>query len=68
MTTKTSEPSYHLTFDDAVEIHMMLWDGWIQSRIAAKYDVNIGRISEVKNGLLHLGSETVAKQEYLKSA
>lgn len=68
MTTKTNEPSYQLTFDDAVEIHMMLWDGWIQSRIAAKYDVNIGRISEVKNGLLHHGSETVAKQAYLKSA
>ena len=28
----------------------MLWDGWLQSRIAAHFDVNIGRISEVKTG------------------
>jgi len=68
MTTKTNEPSYQLTFNDAVEIHMMLWDGWIQSRIAAKYDVNIGRISEVKNGVTHFGSEAMAKRAYLKSA
>jgi len=68
MSKKPNEPSYQLTFNDAVEIHMLLWDGWIQSRIAAKYDVNGGRVSEVKNGALHLGSEAVAKQAYLKSA
>jgi len=40
MTMKTNEPSYQLTFEDAVEIHTLLWDGWLQRRIAAKYDVN----------------------------
>lgn len=68
MTIKTNEPSYQLTFEDAVEVHTMLWDGWIQSRVAAKYDVNIGRVSEVKNGLLHPGSEYEARRIYRKSA
>lgn len=64
MTTKTNEPSYQLTFDDAVHVHMMLWDGWLQSRVAAKYDVNGGRISEVKNGTLHPGSKARARELY----
>ncbi|MEQ8308586.1 MAG: hypothetical protein RIA09_18785 [Hoeflea sp.] len=65
---KTNEPSYQLTFEDAVEIHGLLWDGWLQSRIAAKYDVNGGRISQVKNGTLHPGSEDEARRIYRKSA
>lgn len=43
-------PSRRLTQEDAVQIWSMLWDGWLQSRIAAYFDVNIGRISEVKTG------------------
>lgn len=43
-------PSRRLTLEDAVQVWFMLWDGWLQSRIAAYFDVNIGRISEVKTG------------------
>ncbi len=43
-------PSRRLTLEDAVQVWIMLWDGWLQSRIAAHFDVNAGRISEVKTG------------------
>ena len=43
-------PSRRLTQEDAIKIWFMLWDGWLQSRIAAYFDVNIGRISEIKTG------------------
>ena len=45
-----------LTFEEAVEIHKMIAAGVIQSRIAAHFDVNGGRISEVNTGKLHPGS------------
>lgn len=56
--------SYTLTFEDAVQIHMLIWDGWLQSRIAAKYDVNGGRISEVNTGKRYPGSAEVAAKIY----
>ncbi|WP_336055222.1 hypothetical protein [Nitratireductor sp. CH_MIT9313-5] len=59
-----SAPSYRLTFEDAVEVHRMLWEGWLQSRIAAHFDVNPGRISEVKHGTLHERSYQEAKRRY----
>ncbi|MBN8911504.1 MAG: hypothetical protein J0H65_05470 [Rhizobiales bacterium] len=59
-----SKPSYTLTFDDAVQIHLLIWDGELQSRIAAKYDVNGGRISEVNTGKRHPGSAKVAAEIY----
>lgn len=43
-------PSRRLTLEDAIQVWIMLWDGWLQSRIAAHFDVNAGRISEVKTG------------------
>jgi len=43
-------PSRQLTKEDAVQVWFMLWDGWLQSRIAAYFDVNSGRVSEVKTG------------------
>lgn len=64
MTTPPDSPSYTLTFDDAVEIHRMLWEGWFQNRIAAHFDVNPGRISQVKHGTLHAGSYDVARQRF----
>ncbi len=42
----------------------MLWEGWLQSRIAAHFDVNPGRISEVKHGTLHERSYQEAKRRY----
>lgn len=49
-------PSHHLTFEEAVDVHMRLAAGEIYSRIAARYDVNQGRIADVKFGRLHPGS------------
>ena len=43
-------PSRSLTRNDAIQIHQMIRDGWLQSRIAAHFDVNPGRISEVNTG------------------
>lgn len=50
-------PSRSLTREDAIEIWQKHWDGWLQSRIAAKLDVNQGRISEVLNEHSHVGSK-----------
>lgn len=55
-----SKPSYTLTFEDAVQIHLRIWAGELQSRIAADFDVNGGRISEVNTGKLHPGSREEA--------
>ena len=51
--------SHTLTFDEAVKIHGYIATGIIQSRIAAHFDVNGGRISEVNTGQLHPGSYDV---------
>jgi hypothetical protein len=56
------KPSYRLTFNDAVEVWRRYWAGEIQSRIAAFFDVNQGRISEVVNGELHPGSIDAARR------
>ena len=63
-TMNPNAPSYRLTFEDAVQIHRMLWDGWFQNRIAAQFDVNPGRISEVKQGVLHPGSYEEARRRF----
>lgn len=43
-------PSRRLTKEDSRIIKQMLADGWLQSRIAAHFDVNVGRVSEIKTG------------------
>ena len=43
-------PSRTLTLNDAIKIHQMIREGWLQSRIAAHFDVNPGRISEINTG------------------
>ena len=53
-------PSYTLTFEDAVDIHLRIMRGEIQSRIAADFDVNGGRISEVNTGKTHPNSREEA--------
>ena len=55
-------PSRRLTQEDAVQVWFMLWDGWLQSRIAAYFDVNAGRISEVKTGKRQPNAYYVALQ------
>lgn len=54
-------PARILTFQDAVEVWRENWAGEIQSRIAAAFDTNQGRISEILNGHCHPGSEQVAR-------
>lgn len=49
-------PCYRLTFEDAVTIHLRLMSGEFYSRIAANFDVNQGRIADVKKHRLHPGS------------
>lgn len=43
-------PSRRLTNNDAIQIHKLIRKGWLQSRIAAEFDVNSGRISEINTG------------------
>jgi hypothetical protein len=50
MTNDRRRPSRRLTEKDAKEIKRRLRRGDFQSRIAADFDVNIGRISEIKTG------------------
>ena len=55
-------PSPRLTFDQAIEVHQLLRRGVFVNRIAAHFDVNPGRISEIKKGALHPGSRAAAVQ------
>ncbi|CAN7490834.1 hypothetical protein [Aminobacter aminovorans] len=59
--TKMQHPSRSLTFDDAVEIWRLHINGWFQHRIAAKFDVNPGRVNEVLKQRMHKGSCELAK-------
>ena len=56
------QPSYRLTFTDAVEVWRRYWAGEYQNRIAAFFDVNQGRVNEVIKGTRHPGSETAARR------
>lgn len=56
------QPAHRLTFDEAVEVWRLHWEGWLNHRIAAKFDTNQGRVSEVLTGKRHPGSEGAARQ------
>jgi hypothetical protein len=49
-------PSHRLTYEEAVSVHLRLMSGEMYSRIAASFDVNQGRIADVKFGRIHPGS------------
>ncbi|MEP0234277.1 hypothetical protein [Roseibium sp.] len=66
--TVDKQTSYKLTFEDAVQIHLMTMDGWYQSRIAAHFGANQGRVSEVNTGKLHIGSHEEALRRRYKAA
>lgn len=53
-------PSKKLTFADAVTIWRRILRGEFQNRIAADFDVNPGRISDIKKERLHPGSKLAA--------
>lgn len=51
MTKKSNRrPSRRLSAADAAVVKKLLSEGWFQNRIAALFDVNPGRISEIKTG------------------
>lgn len=56
----TTRPSPRLTFDDAVDVWKSHFGGEFQHRIAARFDVNPGRISEILKGTKHPGSREAA--------
>ncbi|MGX9117892.1 hypothetical protein ACWTU6_14595 [Mesorhizobium sp. BHbsci] len=58
-----TNPTYKLTFDDAVEIWLRHSNGDYQHHIAADYWVNPGRINDVLKGRKHLGSEKIAAEK-----
>lgn len=60
MTTRPNEPSYQLTFEDAVIVWLRHWDGEYQHHIAASFGVNPGRVNDVLKGRKHKGSEDLA--------
>lgn len=59
-TTKTTPK---LSFEDAVEVWKRYWAGEYQHRIAAYFDVNAGRISEILKRKRHIGSEKAAANQ-----
>ena len=62
MTDLNHEREHTPTFDEAVEIHLLLMAGERQSRIAPKFRTNQGRISEINTGKRHPGSRLVAER------
>jgi predicted XRE-type DNA-binding protein len=54
---------YRLTFNDAVDIWLRHWAGEYQHKIAASYSVNQGRVNDVLNERLHIGSKAVAAKK-----
>lgn len=60
MAVTTKEPSYRLTYDDAVQVWLLIWDGNFQNRIAAMFDTNSGRINEVVKERKFIGSKADA--------
>lgn len=60
MSVPTRLPSATLNYEGAVQVQILLMEGHFQNRIAAQFDVNPGRISEIKTGLVHQGSKAEA--------
>jgi len=52
--------TYRLMFNDTVDIWLRHWAGEYQHTIAASYDVSQGRVNDVLNERVHIGSKAVA--------
>ena len=65
---ESRRPSRRLTFEDAVAIWHRLLSGELQSRIAAEYDVNQGRVADIKMGRMFPGSFDVATGRVRKAS
>ena len=48
------------TFAEAVEIHKLIKRGFPNSQVAALFQTNQGRISEIRTGKRHKGSYEIA--------
>src|SRR5205807_2381991 len=60
--------TYRLTFNNAVDIWLRHWAGEYQHTIAASYDVNQGRVNDVLNERLHIGSKAVSPDRHRHTA
>jgi len=58
--TKLYKPSHKLSFEEAVEVWLLSFAGEFQNRIAARFDVNPGRINEILKGRKYIGSREIA--------
>lgn len=54
------QPSHRLTFDEAVQVWLLSFEGHFQNRIAAMFDTNPGRVNDVLKGRRHPGSQQEA--------
>jgi predicted XRE-type DNA-binding protein len=63
MAKNNRQPSYRLTFQDAVKIWNLYQDGMFQNRIAALFDVNPGRVNEVIKEKRFVGSRQIAMKK-----
>ncbi|WP_303719580.1 hypothetical protein [Brevundimonas naejangsanensis] len=61
MANRNYPPTRRLSIQDAVQIWIRHWDGEHQHRIAAAFNVNQGRISEILNCRLFAGSREIAE-------
>lgn len=62
------QPSHRLTFDEAVQVWLLYWDGHFQNRIAAMFDTNSGRVNDVVKERKHLGSKAEAMRRRSSAA
>lgn len=60
--TSTTPSISRLNFSKAVAVWKMRKAGWLQHRIAARLDVNQGRISEILQGKRFPGSREAAEK------
>lgn len=61
MANRNYPPTRRLSFQDAVQIWIRHWAGEHQHRIAAAFNVNQGRISEILNARCFAGSREIAE-------
>jgi hypothetical protein len=54
------QPSHRLTFEEAVQVWLLYWQGHFQNRIAAMFDTNPSRVNDVIKERKHAGSKVEA--------
>ena len=57
-----------VTFDDALSVWAMHWNGVFQNRIAATFDVNPGRVNEILKGQKYKDSRVAALSKFGRAA